>query len=206
MSATPIDVVLADDHRILREGVRALIEGSVGRPIRVVGEAADGPSALALCERLRPRVLVLDLGLPGLLGLDVAAELRARESPTRTVVLTMHVSSEHVRRAKEQGIGAYLVKGSGVSELAAAIRTVAEGRAGPFPAVDCGKLDQLTGREREVLSLIAAGEQSKAIAAALGISLHTVNTHRVHIMEKLDVHDVASLTRLAIALGLVEAN
>jgi DNA-binding NarL/FixJ family response regulator len=200
-----IRVVLADDHRIVREGVRALLEGSAGEPpIQVVGEALDGPEAVAACQKLEPDVVVLDLALaargPG--GFEVAAELRRLGLAARAVALTMYASTEHVRKAREQGFCAYVVKGSGVGELAAAIRTVAAGREGPFPQLAADPLESLTPREREVLIRIAAGASNREIAAQLGISIHTVNTHRVHVMEKLGAHDVASLTRLAVNLGL----
>lgn len=198
-------MVLADDHRIVREGVRSLLEGSAGEPaISVVGEAVNGPEAVALCQKLDPDVVVLDLGLgsPQLGGFEVAAQLRQLGLAARPVALTMYTSTEHVRKAREQGFRAYVVKGSGVGELAAAIRTVAAGREGPFPPLAPDPLQALTPREREVLVQIAAGASNREIAGRLGISIHTVNTHRVHVMDKLGTHDVASLTRLAVGLGL----
>ncbi len=200
-----IEVVLADDHRIVREGVRSLLEGSAGDPrIRIVGEAVNGPEAVALCKSLDPDVVVLDLGLgsPRLGGFEVAAQLRRLGLSGRPVALTKYTSTAHVRKAREQGFHAYVVKGSGVGELAAAIRTVAAGGDGPFPALAPDPLRALTPREREVLVQIAAGASNRVIAAQLGISIHTVNTHRVHVMDKLGTHDVASLTRLAVGLGL----
>ena len=151
MSAA-LKVVLADDHRILREGIRALLESSPSSetPIKVVGEAGDGLEALAMCRKLFPDVLVLDLGLPKLSGLEVAQELQRSGSETRVVVLTMHVTAEHVRRARECGGRAYVVKGSGVGELAKAIRIVARGGEGPFPEMKSDPLATLTARRASV--------------------------------------------------------
>ncbi|MHB1844176.1 MAG: response regulator [Deltaproteobacteria bacterium] len=198
-------VVLADDHRIVREGIEALLTApppAGAARIDVVGQAATGPEALALCRALAPDVVVLDLGLPELSGIEVMAALRAAEAPPRVVVLSMHATAEHVRRAREGGAAAYVVKGSGVRELAAAIRRATEGGFGPFPSA-ADPLAELTAREREVLVEIALGGSNREIAQRLGISIHTVNSHRVHLMEKLDLHDVAALTRFAVRLGLL---
>ena len=199
-----IRVVLADDHQIVREGVRALLEVSEpqsGRRVSVVGEAANGTEALALCRQLGPEVAVLDVSLPGASGFEVAEQLRALPRPPAIVILSMHASPEHVRRARDVGAAAYVIKGSGVAELADAIAHVADGGTGPFPEGEPTG-PRLTEREREVLAAVASGQSNKEIAQKLGISVHTVNTHRVHLMEKLDVHDVASLTKIALDLGL----
>ena len=202
MSTRPIRAVLVDDHQILREGVRLLLGHSEGAPaIEVVGEAATGEEALLLLATLQPDVLVLDLALPGVLGIDVCAAARARG--VRVVILTMHVSPQHVRRAREAGADGYVVKGSGVSALAEAIRQVVAGAAGPFPETEPDLLSRLTAREREVLVEVAQGHSNRDIANRLGISVHTVNTHRIHVMEKLGVHEAVSLSRLAVKLGLL---
>jgi two-component system, NarL family, response regulator NreC len=196
-----IRCLLADDHRILREGVRLLLERDRGSPkLEIVGEAENGPEAVELLEDLRPDVAVLDLALPGLGGLEVCRE--ARGGGARVVILTMHVSAEHVRRAREAGADGYVVKGSGVSDLAAAVRRVVAGQPGPFPQVD-DPIGALTAREREVLVEVAQGRSNREIAGRLGISIHTVNTHRIHLMEKLGVHDAIALARLAISAGLL---
>ena len=201
MSAS-IRALIVDDHQILREGVRTLLGNDRERPsIEVIGEAGSGSEALALLEERRPDVLVLDLALPGVLGIEVCRAARAKE--IRVVILTMHVSSEHVRRAREAGADGYVVKGSGVSELARAIRAVVAGQPGPFPTVAPDAISKLTSREREVLVEIAQGHSNREIAARLGISMHTVNTHRIHVMEKLEVHDAVALTRLAVNAGLL---
>lgn len=197
-----IRAVIVDDHQILREGVRLLLAHSGGEPaIDVVGEAASGTEAMALLESLKPDVLVLDMALPGVLGIDVCAAARARG--VRVVILTMHVSPEHVRRARAAGADGYVVKGSGVSALAGAIRQVMSGGAGPFPETGNDLLSRLTAREREVLVEVAQGASNRDIAQRLGISVHTVNTHRIHVMEKLGVHDAVTLGRLAVQLGLL---
>lgn len=197
-----IRALLVDDHRILREGVRALLENGRGEPrIQIAAEAEDGSAALELLARVAPDVVVLDLALPGSPGLEVCR--RARAAGARVVILTMHVSGEHVRRAREAGAGAYVVKGSGVGELAAAIRAVVAGKSGPFPEVAEDPIASLTAREREVLVEVARGRSNREIAGRLGISIHTVNTHRVHVMDKLGVHDAVALARLAVAAGLL---
>lgn len=202
--AAPLRVLLADDHQILRQGVRALLEGTTlrsGQRLAVVAEAGSGPEALALCDRLHPQVVVLDVSLPGCSGLEVARQLAPRRPRVAVVILSMHVSTEHVALAQALGVAAYVVKGSGVAELAEAIARAAAGGCGPFPVVS-PLAARLTEREREVLHAIARGSSNKEISHQLGISVHTVNTHRVHLMEKLDLHDVASLTRRALELGL----
>jgi DNA-binding NarL/FixJ family response regulator len=200
-----IRTVLADDHQIVREGLRALLEmapSAAERPIDVVGEASDGAAALARCEELRPEVIVLDLSLPKLSGMEVAKALRRSPNPPAVVVLSMHISPEHLRQAQELGVSAYVVKGTGVSELASAIRRAVQGER-TFPQLRSEAGPMLTEREREVLIQIAQGASNREVALSLGISVHTVNTHRVHLMEKLQAHDVATLTRLAVTLGLV---
>jgi DNA-binding NarL/FixJ family response regulator len=200
-----IRTLLVDDHRIVREGLRALLElppSPTERAIEVVGEAGDGPSALARCDELRPEVVVLDLSLPKLSGMEVARALQRAPTPPAIVVLSMHISPEHLRQAQEQGVAAYVVKGTGVSDLANAIRRAVNGEK-IFPQLRPEAGPMLTEREREVLIQIAQGASNREVAARLGISVHTVNTHRVHLMEKLQAHDVATLTRLAVTLGLV---
>ncbi|MFH1143419.1 MAG: response regulator transcription factor [Candidatus Eisenbacteria bacterium] len=208
-------IVLADDHRMFRDGLRLLLEA---RPeCAVVGEAEDGPTALELCISLRPDLVILDLSLPGLHGLEVARRL-AREAPgTRVIVLTMHSDRRFVIEALRAGIAAYVLKESGFSELAHVLTEVRAGRIYLSPALNEQVLREytqmadpnagtafsiLTGREREVLQQVAEGRATKEIAAALGLSIKTVEAHRKQIMEKLDLHSVAELTKYALREGL----
>lgn len=203
MIAEPIRVLFATDQRMVRGGVRALLEGlepAGQRRISIVAEASDGPETLKLCQTLQPDVVVLELG-PA--GLQVARAL-ARKSPALpVVVLATHASAENVRAASEAGVRAYVLTRSGVDDLAGILRRVAAGHCGPFPLVETSPLASLTEREREVLVGIVAGESNPQLAAQLGLSLQTVNSHRVNLMEKLGACDVASLTRLALQLGLL---
>ena len=197
-----IRVLLVDDHRILREGVRRLLAEWPGEPaFEVMGEADDAETALPLLTGSRPDVAVVDLALPGTGGIELCRQLRQRA--VAVVVLSMHASVEHVRQARSAGAGAYVVKGAGTAELACALRRVASGREGPFPAPGPDPLALLTPREREVLVSIARGGTNRDIARALGISVHTVNAHRTHLMDKLDAHDATALVRLAVAAGLL---
>ena len=203
MTSPAIRVLLADDHQILREGVRRLLEDrrAEGPVIEIVGEADTGPRAVTLLGELKPDVVVLDLAMPGLSGIDVCRQ--ARLAGVGVVILTMHVSAEHVRRARAAGAGAYVVKGSGISDLADAIQSVHSGGVGPFPVTAPDPLDRLTAREREVLVEVVQGRSNREIASRLDISIHTVNTHRIHLMEKLGVHDAVALARLAFGAGLL---
>ena len=208
--ADPIRVLLADDHAIVRQGLAALLASQRG--IEVVGEAADGREAVAAAARLRPHVVVMDLGMPGLNGVDATRQIR-RESPeTAVLVLSMHASEEHVRPAIRAGATGYLLKGSGLSDLVAAIRAVAAGEGFLSPAVakilvrdaqGDASSGPLTAREREILQLVGEGHSSPDIARVLHLSVKTVEGHRGRIMAKLGIHDIAGLVRYAIRVGLV---
>lgn len=213
-AAVRANVLLADDHGIMREGLRALLVRQEG--ITVVGEAADGPSALELARRLRPDVVILDIGLPGLSGIEVAARITAELPLTRIVALSKHHDRRFVARMLKAGAAAYLIKECAFDELTDAIGTVMRGRkylgagiAGTvidlLQEVDepGSTLAELTDREREVLQLLAEGRTAKEIAGAFGVSVKTVDTHRHHVMDKLQVESVAELTRIAIREGLV---
>lgn len=213
-AAVRANVLLADDHGIMREGLRALLARQEG--ITVVGEAADGPAALALTRRLRPDVVILDIGLPGLSGIEVAARISAELPRTRTVALSKHHDRRFVARMLKAGAAAYLIKECAFDELTDAIGTVMRGRkylgagiAGTvidlLQEVDEPEstLAALTDREREVLQLLAEGRTTKEIAGAFGVSVKTVDTHRHHVMDKLRVESVAELTRIAIREGVV---
>ncbi len=208
-------VLLVDDHTLVRAGVRRILESQAGL---VVDDVADGESAL---ERLRGRgadVLVLDLTLPGMDGFEVLRQAKALAPQLKVVVLTMHANSEYIARAVQKGADGYLLKDSAVQDLVAAIEAVTAGRAYYSQPVQRAlsemvrtgagpprPLDQLTGREREVLRGVAQGLSTKEIAARLDISARTVETHRANLMRKLGLRSVARLTQFAIREGLLEA-
>ena len=212
---TAIRVLLADDHTLVRAGIRGLLQSLAG--VEVVGEANDGHEALRLAESLHPEIVLLDVGMPGLNGLEVAARLATLDASVRVVILSMHNSEEYVLRALRAGCAGYLLKGSAVSELEVAVRAVARGETYLSPAVSkqvvddyvgrtggaTDPLDALTPRQREILQLVAEGHASKEIAQRLGLSYRTVETHRAQIMERLGVHDLAALVRFAVRVGLV---
>jgi DNA-binding NarL/FixJ family response regulator len=210
----PIRVLLADDHALVRAGLRKLLESLSG--VAVVGEAGDGREALALVASKSPDLVLLDITMPGLNGLE-AAERIGREHPgTRVILLSMHASEEHVLRALRAGAAGYLPKDAALGELELAINAVRKGETYLSPAVsrhvsdyvrrtgaETEPRESLTPRQREILQLIAEGQSTKRIAGTLGVSVKTVETHRSQLMEKLDIHDVAGLVRYAIRIGLV---
>jgi len=212
---TPIRVLLADDHTLVRAGIRGLLESIEG--VEVIGEAGEGREALRLAEALRPDLVLLDIGMPGLNGLEAAGHLASMDPSIRVLILSMHSSEEYVLRALRAGCGGYLLKGSAVSELEIAVRAVARGETYLSPAVSkqvvadyVGRmggardpLDALTPRQREILQLVAEGHTSKDIAQRLGLSFKTVEGHRAQVMERLGVHDLAGLVRFAVRAGLV---
>ena len=205
-----IRIVIADDHAIVRAGVRALF--STEDDLSVVGEAADGREAVAEVRRHNPDVLLLDLTMPEANGIDAITQVCAACPSTRVVVLSMHASAEYVRPAIRAGASGYVVKGSGLEALVDAVRAVAAGEnffdskvAAMLRENDgvVDPLDRLTPREREVLQLVAEGLTNREMAARLGVSAKTVDTHRTSLMRKLDLHDAPSLTRFAVRRGLV---
>jgi DNA-binding NarL/FixJ family response regulator len=206
-------VVIADDHTIVRQGLRALLSASGS--VEVVGEAADGREALVAVERLQPAVLLLDLSMPGLNGVEALRRVKELSPRTRVVVLSMHAGQDYVRPAVRAGAAGYLVKGAGLDHLLEALLAVSGGgtffgpeaqavlaATAPGQVVD-DSLELLTSREREVLQLVAEGKSNRDIGELLGISPRTADAHRTHIMRKLDLHDAQALTRYAVARGLV---
>lgn len=212
----PIRVLVADDHAIVRTGLRHVLETEPG--FTVVGEAANGAEALALALELAPDVAVLDISMPGVSGLQAAAELRSRCPDTRVLILSMHDNTEYVLESLRAGVDGYLLKDSAAAELGAAIRAVCRGESFFSPpvarqlgAVVRGELTgehrdalaQLTARERQVLVGVAGGRTNKEMAQELGISHRTVESHRESLMRKLGVYTVAGLTKIALEEGLI---
>ncbi len=209
-----IRVLIADDHAILREGVRALL--SATEDIEVVGEAADGRQAIDACKKVDPDVVLLDIAMPGLGGIEAALEIRKLGLRTRVLVLSQYEDREYVRRLLKAGVAGYVLKKSAGSELANAIRAVQRGGLVLDPEVARAAMEQagpergggdpyeaLTDREKQVLRLVAEGKSNKEVAEDLGISVKTAMSHREHVMEKLDLHNRAELVRFAIKIGVV---
>ena len=212
----PIRVVLVEDHQIVREGLKALLEGR--EDVTVVAEADNGKQGVALVEQHRPDVAVMDLNMPELDGVEATKAIRRQVPETKVLILSMYSTGEHVRPAIRAGAGGYLLKGSGLSDLVAAIKAVAAGNAFFSPQVAKIVLDDsrnqgsgpragsdLTPRERQVLKLVAEGKSSPEIAEELGLSVKTIEGHRGRLMSKLETKNVAGMVRHAIRLGLVSA-
>lgn len=213
MSDAPrVTVALVDDHPLVRAGIRRAVEALAH--VRVVGEAGTAAEGIALVERERPDLLLLDLNLPDSDGFEVLRRLRAAGAPTRVLVLSLRTEPGIVQRAVREGAAGYLVKDLAVRELGDAIEAVSRGGAyfsasaqralaNATRGATGGRLDALTPRERDVLRDVARGLPSKAIAHEHGISPRTVESHRASLMRKLDVHSVAELTRIAMEEGLL---
>jgi DNA-binding NarL/FixJ family response regulator len=209
----PARILVADDHELVRQGLRALLESEP--QWTVCGEAATGREALVLALDLKPDVLILDLALPELNGLEVIRQVR-RTLPTRILVVTMHGSDDIAREAIDAGANGYVLKSDAGRTLSEAVRTVlsdgqfvsprlhlATGEPSPSRQPS-GRASPLTAREREVLQLLAEGQANKDIAAALGISRKTAETHRARIMAKLEIHSIADLVRYAVRNRIIE--
>jgi DNA-binding NarL/FixJ family response regulator len=212
--AAPIRVLLADDHALVRAGMRSLL-GAMSQ-VEVVAEAASGEEALQLAERERPDVVLMDIAMRGMTGLEAAARLRERSPGVRVVILSMHAGEEYVLQALRAGAVGYLLKDAATGELELALRSVMRGESWFSPAVSRQVVegyvqrvggepgaDVLTTRQREVLRLVAGGKSTKEIAFDLNLSVKTVETHRAQIMERLGIRDVAGLVRYALRTGLV---
>lgn len=219
----PIRVLLADDHDILREGLKALL--SIQGEIVIVGEACTGREAVDLAERLKPDIVLLDVSLPELDGLEACQRIRARLPHVHVLVLTMHEREDYLRRALEAGAAGYLIKRTAAAELHLAVRAVAHGdtflspsmartlvrtylslrdEPAPVDAAIADPYESLSSREREVLKLVAEGYTNHDIAERLVLSVKTVQAHRARLMEKLDLRDVTHLVRFAVRRGLVD--
>jgi DNA-binding NarL/FixJ family response regulator len=209
-------VLLADDHSIVRRGLRGLIEAE---GLTVVGEAGDGLEAVRLCEELRPDMLILDIGMPKLNGLEVAARVQKLDRPPGVIILSVHGDESYIMRALAAGARAYLLKSATDEDLIPAIRAVAAGKPFFSPAVaavlvqdyvrriqQLGLTDSyhlLTDREKEVLQLLAEGRSNKEVAVLLDLGLSTVETHRSNLMQKLDLHNTAEIVLYAVRKGLI---
>jgi two-component system, NarL family, nitrate/nitrite response regulator NarL len=216
-----ITVLLAEDHKIVREGLRVLLEAE--RDIEVVGEAHTGRRAVQLTKRLRPGVVVMDIAMPLLNGLEATRRILKAVPATRVLILSAHGDDGYIRQAVMLGAAGYLIKQTSADLLSRAIREVQKGNTFFSPSianrvhslslessdrcvVPKKKKTALSSRELEVLQLITEGKANKQIARGLGISIKTVEKHRQHLMSKLDLHDTAGLTRYAIAAGIIESS
>ncbi|MDQ2855944.1 MAG: response regulator transcription factor [Acidobacteriota bacterium] len=212
-----ITVVLADDHQVVRQGLKALLEAEPD--LRVVGEAGDGLQAIRRVELLSPRILVLDLMMPGLNGLDVVRQLRKGSPQTQVVILSMYANEAYVLEALSNGAAAYVLKDSSSADLVHAVREAAAGRRYLSPplsdraievyqekarAATLDRYETLTARERAVLHLAAEGRTNAEVATRLGISARTAETHRSNLMHKLNLHTQAELIRYALRRGIVQ--
>lgn len=212
-------IVIADDHSIVREGGRMIL--ATQRDFDVVGEAGSGEEALDLIETLRPDVVVMDISMPGIGGIEATAQVKQRHPSINVLALTMHEDESYVFRLLRAGASGYVLKRAAATDLVAAVRAASRGEAFLYPSVardviadylrrvEAGeekeRYDGLTSREREILTLIAQGLSNQEIARNLYISIKTVQTHRAHILEKLGLHDRTELVRYAIRKGLIEA-
>jgi DNA-binding NarL/FixJ family response regulator len=213
----PITVLLADDHKLIRQGMKAMLSSQ--NDIQVIGEAADGNEALSMVETLRPDVVLLDVMMPNLNGIEVAYQIHQRGLKTRIVILSMHANASYAVRALHNGALGYVIKDADFSEIIAAIRSASIGKRylSNFIADEViemlltnegeksGSIDMLSAREREVLQLIAEGNTNTAIANKLTLSVRTVEAHRARVMAKLRINSHAELVRLAVQQGLVDS-
>jgi DNA-binding NarL/FixJ family response regulator len=212
-----VRIVLVDDHRLVRAGIRALLEKTPQG--EVVGEAADGREAFALIEKQRPDIVLIDIAMPGLNGLDAVDRIKKEWPETKVIILSMHANEEYVVRALRSDVSGYLIKDAAVEELEDAIRTVTEGEVYFSRRISKrvirdyltntdeirGPLEQLSSRQREVLQLIGEGKNTKEIADILRVSVKTIEAHRLQLMQRLDIHDIPGLVKFAIRTGLVSA-
>jgi DNA-binding NarL/FixJ family response regulator len=214
---TTTRVLLAEDHTIVRKGLLALLDSEAG--IEVIGEAQDGREAVARAEQLRPDVVLMDITMPVLNGLEATRQIKKRFPEVKVLILTVHSDDEYIRQILRAGASGYLVKQAAPHELISAIEAIQRGESYLSPSVSKKVVDgyvqysagaeeedsyeRLTGREREVLQLIAEGSSTRDIAQMLDLSVKTAETHRARIMDKLDIHSTAELTQYAIRKGVI---
>jgi DNA-binding NarL/FixJ family response regulator len=214
----PIRILLADDHKLVRAGIRSLLEGLPG--IEVVGEASDGNETLRLVEVLRPRMVMMDIAMPSLNGLETTRRLTKAFPQVLVIVLSTYTDEEHVYHALRAGAAGFLVKAAACAELELAIRAVARNETYLSPPItrpvieeyahrnglDLHSIEKLSPRQTEVLQLVAEGKSMKQIALGLSLSVKTVETHRAAVMNRIGVRDVAGLIRYAVKVGLIDLN
>jgi DNA-binding NarL/FixJ family response regulator len=206
-------ILLADDHAVVRQGFKMILGAQ--SDMEIVGEAANGREAVELAEQIRPDIVVMDVAMPELNGIEATRRLAGSLPHTRVLALSMHKDSVYVREILRAGARGYLLKDSGAEDLVRAIRAVAGGESWLSPAVSNAVLDDyrrhvtnpidlLTSREREVLQMLAEGKTNKEIAVVLNLSVYTVDAHRGRIMEKLNMHSINELVRFAVRNGLID--
>jgi two-component system, NarL family, response regulator NreC len=209
----PVRILLVDDHVLVRQGLKGLLERE---GFAVVGEASDGQEGLQQAKTVRPDIVVMDISMPTINGLSAACEIQKKFPKTKTVLLTQHDEKQYVTEALEAGVKGYVLKNQAGSDLLQALRQVSRGQVYLSPGVAQAVVESyqsnggksgthLTVRERQVLQLIAEGKSTKDIAAVLGISVKTAESHRTRLVQKLDIHETASLVRYAVRNGIVEA-
>ena len=212
---TPIRIMLAEDHGLVRAGIHALLDRMEG--VEVVAEVKDGQDAVRAVESLRPDVVLMDVAMPGLNGLEAADRITKQWPQVRVIILSMHENEEYLRQALKAGALGYLLKGADLSELEHAIRAVSRGETYLTPSVarytaetyrdgtgrELTPLERLSPRQREILQLIAEGHSTKEMAYRLNLSVKTIETHRTQLMERLDIHDIAGLVRFALKAGII---
>jgi DNA-binding NarL/FixJ family response regulator len=218
----PIRVILVDDHSLVRAGIRSLIQNIAG--VEVIAEANNGRDAIKLIDELIPDLVLLDIAMPELNGLEVVSRISKDNTETKVIILSMHTNEEYVVQALKAGAAGYLLKDSAPNELEIAVNAVIRGETYLSPAISKHVVDsylrrisdvssnrekepdiykQLTSRQREILQLIAEGNSTKEIATKLNVSIKTVETHRMQLMDRLEIHDVAGLVRYAIRMGII---
>jgi DNA-binding NarL/FixJ family response regulator len=205
-------LLLADDHALIRQGIKELLQK---QGFEVVGEASNGQEALLLAEKVQPEIAIVDIGMPVLNGVDTAREMNKASPKTKVILLTQHAESQYVAGALRAGVKGYVLKSQASDDLVHAIREVRKGSVYLSPKISPAILDGylhksgvsddlLSGRERQVLQLVGEGKSTKDVAAQLGISVKTAESHRARLMKKLGIHETAGLVRYAVRQGLIQ--